>query len=192
MMRIINRWHDEVVVMGDFNEVCFVSERHGSTLYASNVAEFNTFITNSHLIDVPLGGYSFTWSNTHASKMSKLDRFLVSNGLLDLFPNLSGLILHLRNSNHKPIILKEFHIVFGFWNKISPLIQKKSNKEHDHRVLEDFLLEIDPCLDKGEGFPDDLPNRAKILHDIGVIDHKISIDMAQKAKVKCVGIVCMM
>ncbi|GKC79600.1 RNA-directed DNA polymerase, eukaryota, partial [Tanacetum coccineum] len=32
---IINRWHGEVVVMGDFNEVCFASERHGSTFYAS-------------------------------------------------------------------------------------------------------------------------------------------------------------
>nr|GEU48147.1 RNA-directed DNA polymerase, eukaryota [Tanacetum cinerariifolium] len=35
-------------------------------------------ITSSQLIDVPLGGYSFTWSDKYASKMSKLDRFLVS------------------------------------------------------------------------------------------------------------------
>ncbi|GJV06719.1 hypothetical protein Tco_1344375 [Tanacetum coccineum] len=41
MTRIINRWH----------------------------AEFNTFITNSYLIDVPLGGYSFTWSDKYASKV---------------------------------------------------------------------------------------------------------------------------
>nr|GFA06454.1 RNA-directed DNA polymerase, eukaryota [Tanacetum cinerariifolium] len=64
---IINRWHGAVVVKGDFNEVCFASKRHGSTLYASNEAEFITFITNSHLIDVPLGGYSFTWSDKHAN-----------------------------------------------------------------------------------------------------------------------------
>ncbi|GJT30911.1 gypsy type transposase [Tanacetum coccineum] len=54
MTGIINCCHDEVVVMGDFNEVRFDSERHGSTFYASNAAKFNTFITNSHLIDVPL------------------------------------------------------------------------------------------------------------------------------------------
>ncbi|GJW56437.1 RNA-directed DNA polymerase, eukaryota [Tanacetum coccineum] len=113
MTRIINHWHGEVVVMRDFNEVRFVSKRHVFTFYASNAAEFNTFITNSHLIDVPLGGYSFTWSDKHASKMSKLDRFLISDGLLDLFPNLSGLILHCRIFDHKPIILKESHMDYG-------------------------------------------------------------------------------
>ncbi|GKD41082.1 RNA-directed DNA polymerase, eukaryota [Tanacetum coccineum] len=73
MTGIINHWHGEVVVMRDFNEVRFTSERYGSTLYALNAAEFNSFITNSHLIDVPLCGYSFMWSDKHASKMSKLD-----------------------------------------------------------------------------------------------------------------------
>nr|GEX52922.1 RNA-directed DNA polymerase, eukaryota, reverse transcriptase zinc-binding domain protein [Tanacetum cinerariifolium] len=34
------------------------------------------------------------------------------------------------------------------------------------------------------GFPDDLPNHAKTFHDIGGIDRKISVDLAQKAKVK--------
>nr|GEW80846.1 RNA-directed DNA polymerase, eukaryota [Tanacetum cinerariifolium] len=63
MTEIINRWHGEVVVMGDFNEVRFASKRHGSTFYASYAVEFNMFITNSHLIDVPLGGYSFTWEH---------------------------------------------------------------------------------------------------------------------------------
>nr|GEV94434.1 RNA-directed DNA polymerase, eukaryota, reverse transcriptase zinc-binding domain protein [Tanacetum cinerariifolium] len=65
MTGIINHWHGEVVIMGDFNEVRFASERHGFTLCASNPAKFNTFITNSHLIDVPLGGYSFMWSDKH-------------------------------------------------------------------------------------------------------------------------------
>ncbi|GJT16327.1 hypothetical protein Tco_0875033 [Tanacetum coccineum] len=61
-------------------------------------------------------------------------------------------------------------------------IQKKSIREHDRRVLQDYLLEIDSRLDKGEGLPDDLPNRAKTFHDIGVINRKIYVDMAQKAK----------
>ncbi|GKB05265.1 hypothetical protein Tco_0833460 [Tanacetum coccineum] len=65
-------------------------------------------------------------------------------------------------------------------------IQKKSIREHDHRVLQDYLLKIDLRLDKGEGLPDDLPNRTKTFHDIGVINRKIFVDMAQKAKVKWV------
>nr|GEX96131.1 hypothetical protein [Tanacetum cinerariifolium] len=49
-------------------------------------------------------------------------------------------------------------------------IQKKSIREHDLRVLRDYLLEIDSRLDKGDGLPDDLPNHAKTFHDIGGID----------------------
>nr|GEU42637.1 RNA-directed DNA polymerase, eukaryota [Tanacetum cinerariifolium] len=39
---------------------------------------FNHFITSSGLVDVKLEGYSFTWAHPSATKMSKLDRFLIS------------------------------------------------------------------------------------------------------------------
>nr|GFB10013.1 RNA-directed DNA polymerase, eukaryota [Tanacetum cinerariifolium] len=47
-----------------------------------------------------------------------------------------------------------------------------------------YLLEIDSYLKNREGLPDDLPNHAKTFHDIGVMDHKISVYLANKAKVK--------
>nr|GEV56609.1 RNA-directed DNA polymerase, eukaryota [Tanacetum cinerariifolium] len=62
---------------------------------------------------------------------------------------------------------------------------RRSIGEHDRRVLQDYLLENDSRLNKGEGLPDDLPNRAKTFDDVGVIDRKISVDMTQKAKWKC-------
>ncbi|GJX99894.1 RNA-directed DNA polymerase, eukaryota [Tanacetum coccineum] len=43
------------------------------------------------LIDLPMGGYSYTWAHKSAFKMSKLDRFLISEGLMELFSNLSDL-----------------------------------------------------------------------------------------------------
>ncbi|GJX99377.1 RNA-directed DNA polymerase, eukaryota [Tanacetum coccineum] len=113
ILGLINRWHGEVVIIGDFNEVRFASKRYGTIFHASHADIFNSFITDSHLIDVPLGGYSFTWSNKHASKMSKLDRFLISEGLFDLFLNLSGLILHRHLSDHKPIFLRESYMDYG-------------------------------------------------------------------------------
>nr|GEX20869.1 RNA-directed DNA polymerase, eukaryota, reverse transcriptase zinc-binding domain protein [Tanacetum cinerariifolium] len=109
----INHWRGEVVVMGDFNEVRYASDRFGFVFHASDAAKFNTFIGNSHLHDVPLGGYSYTWSDKHANKMSKLDRFLVSQGFLDLFLNISALILHRNVSDHRPILLKEFMADYG-------------------------------------------------------------------------------
>nr|GEW57794.1 RNA-directed DNA polymerase, eukaryota [Tanacetum cinerariifolium] len=113
MLETLNRWQGEVIIIGDFNEVRFASKHHGSYFHSLNAAEFNMFITSSQLIDIPLGGYSFTWSNKHESKMSKLDWFLVSQGMLDLFPNLTGLILHRHLSDHRPILLKETHVDYG-------------------------------------------------------------------------------
>ncbi|GKE77114.1 RNA-directed DNA polymerase, eukaryota, partial [Tanacetum coccineum] len=62
MANIINQWNGEVVVMGDFNEVCDASERYGSIFHAANALEFNDFIVNSHLHDIPLDLES-SWNN---------------------------------------------------------------------------------------------------------------------------------
>nr|GEV35789.1 RNA-directed DNA polymerase, eukaryota [Tanacetum cinerariifolium] len=174
-------------------------------------------------------GYSFTWSDKHTSKMSKLDRFLVSQGMLDLFPNLTGLILHHHLSDHRPILLKETHVNYGptpfrlyhswfleddfhsviedSWNNdgisasnsmillknnLNFLKQrlkewssiKRINKDHDRKVIQDSLIEIDLRLDKGNGLPDDLTKRANLFRDLKDIDNKDSIDLAQKAKIK--------
>ncbi|GJW02619.1 RNA-directed DNA polymerase, eukaryota, reverse transcriptase zinc-binding domain protein [Tanacetum coccineum] len=62
MAGIINCWHGEVIIMGDFNEVRYPSERYGSSFHSLNAAEFNRFIANSHLIDIPAG-----WSNLYTA-----------------------------------------------------------------------------------------------------------------------------
>ncbi|GKB10317.1 RNA-directed DNA polymerase, eukaryota [Tanacetum coccineum] len=105
--------HGEVIAMGDFNEVRCATKRYGSSFHKLNAAKFNAFIANSHLIDIPLSSYSFTWSDKYASRMSKLDRFLVSQGVLDLFPNMFGLILHRHILDHRPIFLKESQVDYG-------------------------------------------------------------------------------
>nr|GFB68429.1 RNA-directed DNA polymerase, eukaryota [Tanacetum cinerariifolium] len=64
--------------MGNFNEVRSIDERFGSMFNQSSSRLFNLFITSSGLVDVKLEGYSFTWAHPSATKMSKLDRFLVS------------------------------------------------------------------------------------------------------------------
>ena len=99
--------------MGDFNEVRVPSERHGSVFNKQGASLFNSFINSSNLIDVPLGGFSFTWALKNATKMSKLDRFLVSEGLLCRFPAMMGIILRRNLSDHRPILLKECDIDYG-------------------------------------------------------------------------------
>nr|GEV82237.1 hypothetical protein [Tanacetum cinerariifolium] len=118
------------------------------------------------------GAYSLTWSDNI--------QFLEQDFSSVVKYSWNKVVVHASNSM---ILLK---------NKLNSLkqtlkmwsIQKKSIREHDCRVLQDYLLEIDSCLNKRKGCPDDLPSRAKNFHDIGVIDHKIYVDMALKAKIK--------
>nr|GFA81197.1 RNA-directed DNA polymerase, eukaryota [Tanacetum cinerariifolium] len=57
--------------------------------------------------------YSFTWVHKSASKMSKLDRYLISEGVFDLLPHLSALCLDRHLSDHHPILLRETNYDYG-------------------------------------------------------------------------------
>nr|GEW69919.1 RNA-directed DNA polymerase, eukaryota [Tanacetum cinerariifolium] len=115
---LIGCWDGHYMVMGDFSEVRCVEDRFGSEFNAQSANEFNCFISNSGLIEIQLEGYSFTWSLQSAKKMSKLNHFLVSDGLLLIFPHLSGICLDRHLSDHRPILLREVMFDYGpspFW-----------------------------------------------------------------------------
>ncbi|GKD31996.1 RNA-directed DNA polymerase, eukaryota, partial [Tanacetum coccineum] len=110
---LISRWNGESIVMGDFNEVRCKEERWGSNFHTQGANSFNSFISRAGLYDIQLEGYSFTWVHPSAGKMSKLDRFLVTDGLLSSFPNLSAVCLDKHLSDHRPILLREILVDFG-------------------------------------------------------------------------------
>ncbi|GKC30331.1 RNA-directed DNA polymerase, eukaryota [Tanacetum coccineum] len=110
---LLDRWVGDTIIMGDFNEVRSIDERRGSTFNPYSARRFDQFISNSGLVDVKLEGYTFTWSHPSASKMSKLDRFLVSQGIILSFPSLTALCLDRHLSDHRPILLREVHLDFG-------------------------------------------------------------------------------
>nr|GEX06180.1 putative RNA-directed DNA polymerase, eukaryota, reverse transcriptase zinc-binding domain protein [Tanacetum cinerariifolium] len=64
-------------------------------------------------IDVKMEGYAFTWSHPSATKMSKLDRFLVSKAIVSAFPNITDVCLDRHLSDHQPILLNEISFDFG-------------------------------------------------------------------------------
>nr|GEW45851.1 RNA-directed DNA polymerase, eukaryota [Tanacetum cinerariifolium] len=110
---LITRWNSDCMVMGDFNEVRCMEDRMGSVFNVQRANEFNNFVSNSRLVKVQLEGYSFTWSHSSATKMSKLDRFLVTEGLVSLFPYISGICLDRHLSDHRPILLREVITDYG-------------------------------------------------------------------------------
>nr|GEX01763.1 RNA-directed DNA polymerase, eukaryota [Tanacetum cinerariifolium] len=66
---LVDKWNGKVVIMGDFNEVRTRDERFGSCFHEQGAEAFNLFIALGGLLDVPLGGYRFTWSLNSASKV---------------------------------------------------------------------------------------------------------------------------
>ncbi|PWA60106.1 RNA-directed DNA polymerase, eukaryota [Artemisia annua] len=176
---VLSRWQGESIVMGDFNEVRVQSERHGSVFNKQGASLFNSFINSSNLIDVPLGGFSFTWALKNATKMSKLDRFLVSEGILSRFPAMMGIILTRNLSDHRSFLLKECDIdygptpfkIFQSWFDIEGFDQMvkdawKSEEVYDsnemRKAILDNLFKLDKQLDH-EGGQENLLNAIRDL-----------------------------
>ncbi|GJX27561.1 RNA-directed DNA polymerase, eukaryota [Tanacetum coccineum] len=104
---LVSNFQGESILMGDFNVVRAQDERLRSIFNTSLANDFNEFILDMELIDLPLGGYQFTWVNSTALKMRKIDRFLITEGLLDRIHNLSANILDKGKPDHRPIFLNE-------------------------------------------------------------------------------------
>ena len=113
------QWKGEIVMMGDFNEVRYKEERFGSIFKPHDADIFNSFIRNAGLSEVHLGGSTFTWCHKSAAKMSKLDRFFISNSLLNSCPHVSAITLDRFLSDHRPILLCETNFnSYPHWIKL--------------------------------------------------------------------------
>nr|GEX10206.1 RNA-directed DNA polymerase, eukaryota [Tanacetum cinerariifolium] len=113
LTHVSSQWDGEVVMMGDFNEVRFKSDRFGLVFNVHWADVFNSLIANAGLVEVPLGGSAFTWSHKSATKMRKVDRFLISDGLMNTCPNINVITLERYLSDHRPILFRESTYDYG-------------------------------------------------------------------------------
>nr|GEZ08755.1 nucleotide-binding alpha-beta plait domain-containing protein [Tanacetum cinerariifolium] len=151
-------WKGRVVIMGDFNEVRYKSDRFGSIFNVQGANDFNSFIADAGLEEVPLGGSPFTWCHKSASKMSKLDRSSSDSS--------SGNKLQL-------------------WVKIRDWIKSlrvKSNGSID-RYKED-LRELDENINMGDGSKAIVNKRMDVINSIQRLDQLHAMDVAQKTRIK--------
>jgi hypothetical protein len=66
--------------------------------------DFSDFISNFGLLDIPLEGGSFTWSNNRTDvSMSRIDRFLYSMDWEDHFPSI--------HQKHLPRLLSDHYLI---------------------------------------------------------------------------------
>nr|GFC54041.1 RNA-directed DNA polymerase, eukaryota [Tanacetum cinerariifolium] len=131
-------------------------ERFGSVFNKHGAKLFNDFIAKASLTEVPLGGCIFTWCHKTASKMSKLDRFLVSDSLLCNCPRISSVTLDRELTNCRKNTLKT------------------------------ELTNLDSVLDRGEGIDSDVTRRSDVVCILQDIEKTKAMEVAQKAKIKWV------
>ncbi|KAL0294828.1 UNVERIFIED_CONTAM: hypothetical protein Sangu_3209400 [Sesamum angustifolium] len=126
------------IVGGDFNTVVDMSEVCGASAdihLAMN--EFRDCILGTGLIHLPVQGELFSWHNCSEGDRSlwkRLDRLLVNDAWLRLWPNSHYQCLNARTSDHSPLVLRgdtDNHMVsmFRFDNYLTmssefiPLVQ---------------------------------------------------------------------
>lgn len=102
---IRNRWRGPWFLGGDWNVIRYPSEKSSGSQITSEMA-FTDWINSQSLVNLPLGGATFTWSNHQSSPtLSRLDIFLVFSDSLNLFLKDSELALPKPTSDIFPISL---------------------------------------------------------------------------------------
>ena len=94
------------VVLGDFNQVLSASEHSTADPFSSSrgMREFFNCIDSASLSDLPFCGNPFTWSNKQGATVvsKKLDRVLVNDNWLQVFPNSLAVFGDPGISDHSP------------------------------------------------------------------------------------------
>jgi hypothetical protein len=72
---------------GDFNAILRSSERKGSSAVSrqGEIISFTQFVEDMEVIDILVLGKKFTWFSSDGKSMSRIDRFLLSDGFISKF-----------------------------------------------------------------------------------------------------------
>ncbi|KAL4383150.1 hypothetical protein GQ457_15G021490 [Hibiscus cannabinus] len=103
-----------VILGGDFNAIRTAEERIGISFLRGSMESFSDFIDELSLIDLPLQGGCFTWSNFRDKpSFSRLDRFLLSPFVLSVWPDLIQSLHPKSLSDHNPVSLSISKVCWG-------------------------------------------------------------------------------
>jgi endonuclease/exonuclease/phosphatase family metal-dependent hydrolase len=99
-------WEVPWCIDGDFNIVRFPSEHSSDSNLSTGMMDFSDFISEQGLVDIPLAGGQFTWSNNQEDEIwSRIDRFLFSSDWEDHYPAVTQRRLQRLLSDHFPLLL---------------------------------------------------------------------------------------
>ncbi|GJX75161.1 cytochrome P450 [Tanacetum coccineum] len=177
------------IILGDYNEVRNESERAGSIFCPRGANLFNDFISSTGLHEIPIGGQRFTRMNRIGSKLSKLDRFLVSSQFIDRWPTAyvtaltkeyfdnSPLLLNLSSGDFSPVPFRFFNSWLHF-DDFKPMLLKCWAEYHSRETLYkiDLKAEVAPLS------ANDIELRSLTVKELTIIDHLRLKDLRQRAK----------
>lgn len=110
----MNSLCDPRCVGGDFNSVLVPAERGGVGCNRGSMRNFNTFVLKANVVNTPLHGTVFTWSNNRVNQAwAKLDCFLMPPEILMWFPNLIQRGLPRYLSDHNPMKISKEVVDWG-------------------------------------------------------------------------------
>ncbi|GJU24161.1 RNA-directed DNA polymerase, eukaryota, reverse transcriptase zinc-binding domain protein [Tanacetum coccineum] len=162
-------------VRGDMNVVRNDNKRSGSLFSRQDADNFNSFIENSGLIDLPLGGRLFTWMKKPRTKLSKLDRFLISDEVAQALPDVRVTAIDRLWSDHNLILLYVSKSNFG------PTPFKLF---YSWSLGDSFDESIEEKIEVGSANDDDCDSRIKLLQEVDRLDTFESFDLFEKARAK--------
>ena len=80
------------ILLGDFNEILHLQDKQGGRVpHVNRCSRLRNFLSSSHCVDGHCSGLAFSWKRRFQDCIvyEKLDRAVLSNSCLSLFPNLS-------------------------------------------------------------------------------------------------------
>ncbi|XP_058771389.1 uncharacterized protein LOC131644810 [Vicia villosa] len=105
----------EWVVGGDFNSIKNREKRRGVENFCRvhEMEEFKDFIENLEVIDVQVVGNIFTWIKPNGRASSRLDRIMLSEGLISCWDIVAQEVGKRDISDHKPVWTKSSRMDWG-------------------------------------------------------------------------------
>ncbi|GJV35093.1 RNA-directed DNA polymerase, eukaryota, reverse transcriptase zinc-binding domain protein [Tanacetum coccineum] len=150
------------------------------------------------LIDLLIRSRYYTWMNKEGTKLSKLDRFLISEGISEDIPDIRVTAIDCMWSDHTLILLHAMKLDFGP-NRIlksheklrclkTTIKQWHSNTRNNDRTLKQVALsdikDLEKKIDDGSVSSLDHDKRIKVLQDIDKLYKLETLDLIQKAHIK--------
>lgn len=113
---IIHQYEDSCVCLAsDFNSIRFEHEKCGSAgvVNRRDIHAFDQFICGADLTNLPLHRRTYTWYRPNSSCKSRLDRIMVNNEWISMWPNSVQKGLPRSISDHCPLILETKLVDWG-------------------------------------------------------------------------------